>query len=337
MDGLRAVAILTVITYHFGFDEVPGDLGVTLFFVLSGFLITRLLLVEFRKTASINFTSFHQRRLLKIFPAYYLFLLTTFVEECLRGYCWSVGLLVAGITQVVNYYNAFNGHPNTTIAHIWALSLQEQFYLVWPVIFLVLMKRGMRSFVWGLVFSIVGVMLWRVILSVEVGATHAYLYNALDTRFDSLAIGCLLGVMTEFPGLIARVGIVAVSSLMPLATLIILLISRSFGSTAYHYSVGFTVDTILLAVFVLQMLLLHKHWMWAWLDHPSLKFVGRISYSLYLWHLLCIGIINHFAFVPVAPRFLLAIMMCLGLASVSYWFVERPFLKMKERLKAIAV
>lgn len=107
MDGLRAVAILTVITYHFGFDEVPGDLGVTLFFVLSGFLITRLLLVEFRKTASINFTSFHQRRLLKIFPAYYLFLLTTFVEECLRGYCWSVGLLVAGITQVVNYYNAF--------------------------------------------------------------------------------------------------------------------------------------------------------------------------------------------------------------------------------------
>ena len=162
LDGLRALAILTVITYHFGFNEVPGDLGVTLFFVLSGFLITRLLLMEFRKAGWVNQAAFHQRRLLKVFPAYYLFLLTTFIEECLRGYCWSFGLLAAGLAQGVNYYNAFNGHPNTAIAHAWALSLQEQFYLLWPVAFIFLVKRGARSLVWGLGLSIVGVMSWRI-------------------------------------------------------------------------------------------------------------------------------------------------------------------------------
>lgn len=333
LDGLRAVAILIVIAYHFGFDRVPGDLGVELFFVLSGFLITRQLLSEFSKSHTVDLGRFHHRRLLRIFPAYYVYLAFAFLEECARGYCWTPGLLASGIGHVVNYYNAFNGHPNTVIAHAWALSLQEQFYILWPLVLMVLARRGDRWIVAGLTVSIFVVVLWRCALIGMIGIVPAYLYNAFDTRFDSIALGCLLAALARFPAATIRTKVLSRSPLMPMGTLAMLLMSRLYGSDSYHYSIGFTVDTFLLTLFVSQILLLDRHWMWAWLDHPVSRYVGKVSYSLYLWHLIGFGIANRITNFPPVFQFGVAVLVCIAVASASYWLVERPFLRVKERLR----
>lgn len=333
LDGLRAVAILTVIAYHFGFDRVPGDLGVELFFVLSGFLITRQLLSEFRRSGTVDLGRFHHRRILRIFPAYYLYLAFAFLEECARGYCWTPGLLASGIGHVVNYYNAFNGHPNTVIAHAWALSVQEQFYVLWPLALFALARRGSRWIIGGLVVGVIAVVLWRCALIGMVGIVPAYLYNAFDTRFDSFALGCLLPALAQIPGTIARAMLISKSAWMPVGTLAILLISRVYGPDSYHYSIGFTIDTFLLALFVVQILIQHGHWMWSWLDHSIARYVGKVSYSLYLWHLIGFGIANRITHFPAAPQLGIAMLICIGLASASYWLIERPFLRVKEELR----
>jgi len=333
LDGLRAVAILTVVVYHFGFGQVPGDLGVELFFVLSGLLITRQLLNEVRQSGTVDLGRFHHRRLLRIFPAYYAYLAFAFLEECARGYCWTPGLFASSIGHVVNYYNAFNGHPNTVIAHAWALSLQEQFYVLWPLALIVLARRGERWIVGGLVASIFAVVFWRCTLIGTIGIIPAYLYNAFDTRFDSLALGCLLAALAKFPRVADLTQMLSRSPFMPVGTLAVLLMSRLYGSDGYHYSIGFTVDTFLLALFVGQILFQHAHWMWAWLDHPVSRYIGKVSYSLYLWHLIGFGIANRVTHFPAMLQFGVAMLVCMGLASASYWLIERPFLREKEKLK----
>src|SRR5881628_2466461 len=133
LDGLRAVAVFTVIVYHFGIAAVPGDLGVSAFFVLSGFLITWLLLREHAANGTVSLTRFYTRRVLRIFPAYYAFLALSFAIDHLRHDPWSPALRNSAIVYLINYFNAFNGHPNTSIAHAWSLAIEEQFYLLWPL------------------------------------------------------------------------------------------------------------------------------------------------------------------------------------------------------------
>jgi len=118
--------------YHFGVNQVPGDLGVSAFFVLSGFLITWLLLKEDSRMGEVSLTRFYTRRVLRIFPAYYTFLGLSFVIDHLRHDTWSPALRNSAILYVVNYFNALHGHPNTSIAHAWSLAVEEQFYLFWP-------------------------------------------------------------------------------------------------------------------------------------------------------------------------------------------------------------
>src|SRR6267378_3170255 len=142
LDGLRAIAVFTVIVYHFGIHTVPGDLGVSAFFVLSGFLITWLLLKEQRATGTVSTRQFYTRRVLRIFPAYYVFLAASFAVDYARGQQWPPGLRLSGLFYVVNYYNAFHGHNAGSISHAWSLGIEEQFYLLWPMLFLVLLRGG---------------------------------------------------------------------------------------------------------------------------------------------------------------------------------------------------
>src|SRR5438093_1124683 len=142
LDGLRAVAVFTVIVYHFGINAVPGDLGVSAFFVLSGFLITWLLLREHAANGTVSLRRFYTRRVLRIFPAYYAFLAVSFAIDSVRGQPWGSSLGLSSLFYLVNYYNALNGHPVTSIAHAWSLGIEEQFYLLWPMLLLLLLRGG---------------------------------------------------------------------------------------------------------------------------------------------------------------------------------------------------
>jgi peptidoglycan/LPS O-acetylase OafA/YrhL len=332
LDGLRAVAVFTVMVYHFGYP-VPGDLGVSAFFVLSGFLITWLLLKEYRATADVSLRRFYTRRVLRIFPAYYVFVSVSFALDHFRSDPWPVGLPTAGLLYFVNYFNALHGHPTTSIAHTWSLAIEEQFYLLWPLLFIGLMRPGVSRARWVLLGLIVAVATWRSYLLFSLSASHAYLYNGFDTRFDSLAVGCLLA-LSAGEDWFAPIGwTTARSPLLPVVTLILITISRLGIGTQYRYSVGFGVDAVLLAVFIVQMLQLFGTWLWAWLEHPVVRYLGVISYPLYLWHVWSLGLGHHLSFAPRPLQFLAGAAACVLVASASYYLVEKPFLKLKKRFE----
>lgn len=334
LDGLRAVAVFVVISYHAGVMQgVPGDLGVTLFFVLSGFLITWLLAKEFAATGSISIRSFYARRALRIFPAYYVFILFSLTVDTALGHRWPRGLIAVAFTYLVNYYNAFLGHPTTSIAHAWSLAVEEQFYLLWPLACLALLRRSRKTAAHGVAIVIVVTLLWRSTLYLFLHAPVSYLYNAFDTRCDSLAIGCFLALSRESRWFHVVRQKIQSSALLPLVTLALIWLSHHFGTPAYHYTVGMTVDAVLLAVFMVQMLGLSSRSLWSWLDHPVARWLGRISYPSYLYHEWGLSVGRRL--LPHAPELLIfaagyAATLCFAFGS--YRIVERPFLAIKDWL-----
>lgn len=320
LDGIRAVSVMIVILYHGGIEWVPGDLGVSCFFVLSGFLITWLLFKEEDRTNTVSLKSFYLRRILRIFPAYYAFFAVSIAFDYVRGYRWNNGLIYSGLFYALNYYNAFNGHPPTAIAHAWSLAIEEQFYLLWPFLFLNVRRR--KEF---LVAAIVAVCLWRAYLYGLRGVSTAYVYNAFDTRFDNLAIGCLLAVLAH-AGKVPR-AVSRPSSLTALLALGLLVLSRSFSPQIYHYTLGFTVDALLLSIFIVQAILLQGSMLWRWLEHPISRYIGKISYPMYLYHIWAIGaaLKLHVWRIPTAT------LITVILASGSYYIIERPFLHLKAK------
>lgn len=334
LDGLRAVAVFIVIAYHAGITPgIPGGLGVTLFFVLSGFLITWLLLREYDKSSTISIRTFYVRRTLRIFPAYYVFVVFSLAVDFARGHKWTAGLIAAAFTYLVNYYNAFQGHPDTSVAHAWSLGVEEQFYLLWPVIFLLLINHSRKVAMWTVALVILAVTAWRSWLALSYHAAHSYLYNAFDTRCDALAIGCFIALAANQMWFQSFERTVRRSALFPLLTLALLFVSARFGSSAYHYSIGLGVDAALLALLVLQLIGLSSSPLWSWLDYPAVRWLGMVSYPSYLYHAWGLDagrkILPHASF---ALAFAAGYSVTLLLAWMSYSIVERPFLAIKNRI-----
>ena len=334
LDGLRAIAVFTVMVYHFGVAQVPGDLGVSGFFVLSGFLITWLLRQEYRASGTISLKRFYARRTLRIFPAYYVFVTFSFLVDHLRGEHWPKALTLSAFGYVMNYYNALHGYPITSVAHAWSLAIEEQFYLLWPLAFLLLSRGGTRALVRALVAAILAVVIWRSYLYLVRDVGSAYVYDAFDTRFDNLAVGCLLAVGLESGGVRSAASALARWSWLPLVTLALLIVSRQETSVRYHYSAGFTVDACLVAVFIVQMLQLSRAALWRWLELPVVRYLGRISYPLYLYHLWGDNVGERARGAGPVGMFAVAALASIALASGSYFVVERPFLALKEAFGA---
>ncbi len=332
LDGLRAVAVFTVVASHSNLlVRVPGDLGVSAFFVLSGFLITRLLVRERERTGEVSIRRFYLRRTMRIFPAYYAFLLLSYALDGRAGQQWSNALLANALTYTVNYFNAFNHHPSTSVAHAWSLAVEEQFYLLWPLAFVLLVSRGRRALVTGVSLAALGAVAWRswLFLGAHVGAS--YVYNAFDTRLDNLAVGCLLALVVDYDSVGAAAGTLAKRPWFPIATLALLLTSRLALPDAYHYSIGFTVDALLVATLIVQLLQLYRTRLWCWLEWPAVRYLGAISYPIYLYHQWGASVGRRIAGDAHAFELAAGVMATIVLATGSYYVIERPFLKLKAR------
>ncbi|HEV2150141.1 MAG TPA: acyltransferase [Longimicrobiaceae bacterium] len=332
MDGLRAVAVGLVIVYHAGL-EIPGDLGVTGFFVLSGFLITWLLLAEHDRTGGVSLRSFYLRRTLRIFPAYYAFVLFSLASDRLLGDGWTPGQTWSIFGYGVNYYNAFNNHEGP-IPHAWSLAVEEQFYLLWPAAFLLLVRRGERALRWGLAGLILAVLAWRSWLYLGAGAPAAYVYNAFDTRFDSLAVGCLLAALLRLPAVVRAAAPLGAQPWFVLGTLVLLAVSRSMLGEGWHYSAGFTADSLLIAVLVVQLLLVHRSTLWRWLDWRPVAYLGALSYPLYLWHMVGSAIGHRIPGIPPGLDPVAGVLASIALAAGSYHLLEQPILRLRPMLEA---
>jgi peptidoglycan/LPS O-acetylase OafA/YrhL len=313
---------------------ITGAMGVNGFFVLSGFLITRLLLREMEATGRISLRDFYIRRTLRIWPAYYAFLVVMHLVHgrgLARTLGFPLGAQLAAAVFGYNYYSAAGRWSDTGTGHLWSVSVEEQFYLLWPALLIWLLHRGgTRAALRGTLAVGVGVLLWRSLLVLTLHADAQYVYHAFDTRCDNLLIGCLLALWATQPGFAAFAAAAAASPLYPLGTLELIAFTNQTG-WLFLNTFGWTIQACLMALLIVQLLQLYRHPCWSWLEHPVTRYLGTISYPLYLYQLVGLAAAAALHFGSRYATFAAALGVTVGLASLSYHVIERPFLRLKER------
>jgi peptidoglycan/LPS O-acetylase OafA/YrhL len=338
LDGLRAVAVFLVIFYHYGIAWSPGGLGVLIFFVISGFLITWLLLKEHARHGAVSLRKFYIRRAHRIFPAIYFYAILTLTALVIFHKAVNWPQTISALFYVCNYYQAFLGDPSTDFSHTWSLAVEEQFYLLWPPLFVFLVRRG-KWLAAVPALLIVFEWIYRAVLQFGLRVPQKYFYEAFDTRFDQLLVGCLLAIVLfktrDHPGW-ARLSRLP---WLPFATTGLLAASAAlefhFGS-GYRDSLGFLFNPLLTAILIPQLIVFRGRWFAAWLQFKPVVYLGGISYSLYLYQQLVLYPASK-RFHSMGPLFELAATMALLIliASASYRFIEQPFLRFKDRVFSV--
>jgi peptidoglycan/LPS O-acetylase OafA/YrhL len=335
LDGLRAVAVILVIFYHLKVPFAPEGRGVLTFFVLSGFLITWMMLNESEKNDSISIRDFYVRRVLRIFPAFYVYLLLLIAAQWLtRG--WPSGSMLgdylSALTYTSNYRFALMPHIDHACWHTWALSVEEQFYLLWPWFFAAFQK-DLRKLTHLLIAAIVLVDVYRIVLFFKFHADDQWLSYTFDSRVDHLLVGCLLAVLLKRGALMRFWNLLTARtwiSLIPFG-LIVLSIALAFRfHLRYKFAVGFVVDPLLTAIFLVQVIAMGKTWLWGWLNWRVIRYLGQISYGMFLYHMLANRLLidlfgRHSLWFHVPAVIAGAALLGAG----SFHVVERRFLRLK--------
>ena len=321
LDAIRGIAILLVLAVHADHALPGGALGVDLFFVLSGFLITSLLLTEWGRDSTISLRSFYRRRALRLLPALFVMLAVVSVVAVLtaddvRG---QLVWVLYSLAYVINFAGLLEeGIGNESLQHMWSLSQEEQFYFVWPVLLLLLLRAGLRPRVLAVVLGMTAaaLLVYRGVLEGS-GVSVSFLLYAPDLRGVGLVLGCLAAVVFT-GGLVRRIPHwLASASLVP-ACLAVALFTLDGRWQAVYLVPAFCIA----AAIVLLACVLHPEWWFARLiDRAWLRGLGRISYGLYLWHLPIYVAVGWIAGLPLA----------ILVAVLSYRFVEQPFLRRRHR------
>jgi peptidoglycan/LPS O-acetylase OafA/YrhL len=350
VDGLRAVAVICVVVYHiqmFIYDGAPiagylsfssGFLGVDIFFVLSGFLITTLLVCEWQSAGQISLKNFYMRRALRLLPALVVFLAVMIVYSrvLLPAPQWAETTRVAGFAMLYVTNWAFAAHvaaASDLTSHLWSLAVEEQFYLVWPPMLILLLKRSPIALISGTSALIVLIAIYRTLLaSSGVGFTHVYIGS--DTRADSILIGCLFAALVSVSSLTkARVFKLSLRSVF-IGALLALTVYLAAPATAGLYTIGFSIFAFAVGLVLLRVTdgpsVLTRM-----LERRTLVWIGRLSYGIYLWHAFAIVVTTHFD-IPNGIRAALALPIAIALAAISFFCVERPFLKLKKHFAAVS-
>ncbi len=340
IDGLRALAVVSVILYHLDVAWIPGGfLGVEVFFVISGYLITSLLLAEQRKAGRVDLGGFWQRRARRLLPALYVLLAAAAVTFAvfLRDEAASLrGDIAAAFAYVTNWYQIIaersyfesSGRPSP-LQHLWSLAVEEQFYLLFPLLFVGgLALFGRRRLPWVLFGAAVASAVWMAVLYTP-GADPSRVYYGTDTR----ASGLLLGAVAAFawspwrlrrdvaPG--AKV-VLNGAGLAALAALGWMHLTVS-EFDPWLYRGGFFLLGLLTLVVIAVAVHPGAH-VGRVLALPALVWIGVRSYSLYLWHWPVVTLTRPDADVPFDgwPLLVVRAALTVGLAELSFRFVETP-------------
>ena len=343
LDGLRAFAVLTVVAYHLDASRIRGGaLGVDIFFVLSGFLITGLLIREWEAHAgSVSFSAFYIRRALRLLPAFYAVLIFSAILAGTIAPSREVTPTLSNLPWVFFYLGnlrASLGHSELGLLNpTWSLAQEEQFYLVWPVICVLILSRTRRRLMPAIALILValGEMIYRVALVRHGASLIPRVQYGPDTRSDGLLIGCALAFALSGGGRFAQVcaklphksvAAVGVTCGVVVAALsVVAPMNRPAG-------VEFAIPIAVVATGALVWSLVTApigplHWL---LGTTPAVWLGRRSYGLYLWHFpIILGIplagLHHAARLPIHLG------LSIGAAALSYRFIEMPFLRRKQR------
>jgi peptidoglycan/LPS O-acetylase OafA/YrhL len=341
LDGLRGIAVYLVVLTHMGVlarDGNAGPFAVNIFFVISGFLITHLLIREFEDNGRISLKGFYLRRTLRIFPAFYV--------------CWAITLAIALALQLpfgrwepvaaffymADYYKALWGRPHSIMGIAWSLGVEEKFYLLWPIVFVTFAGRWSKLF--KLCLGLIGfVWLNRVFRIYVLHSPFRYFKYAFDTRVDVILAGCALALATRMPAAQAWFSGVARRLWWALPT-IALLVTTVLGVSLdqqserpAYYTFVMPAQTILLPIVFVQLI--------TWADSVFLRpfhsqaarTLGDLSYGIYLYHYPMLWLTTRFLQGKVnrVPFTAIELLLPLLAAYLSHRFVEKPFLRLKRR------
>jgi len=324
ITGLRAISIVFVLFAHvrtnnFGvYDSPGGQIGVNIFFVISGYLITLLLLAEEKNNGEISLKNFYLRRTLRIFPVYYFLLLIYFILQI-------IGILhfskISWITSLT--YTKYIGGQDLETNHFWSLAIEEQFYLAWPIVFKFFKRiRVPFSFV-----VIILVTLVRLFSNIE--DMH------MLTRADALMWGCVFALYNDKLKQFLENAVRANSFVIIfpfIALLVCLLIKRALNIPGANVNFikaflgSFGLFTNLAVGFIILVSINFKTIFSALLNTGLMIYIGRLSYSIYLWQ----EIFFSPRLKPLSD-FPLNLLYILIVANLSYFFVEKPFLRLKTK------
>lgn len=333
LDGVRALSVFSVILGHLRYkwlDRIPfnvsfrnGNQGVAVFFGISGLLITHLLLKELRHHGNISLRRFYLRRTMRIFPPFYVFLLAMGILSVLHQVHVSAGDMLAAATYTWNYVSFEGKGSRWILAHCWSLSLEEQFYLLWPLS----MKFFSR---WTNLWIAAGVIflspISRVLTYLLWPQMRSNLSMMLHTRLDAIMIGCLLALIIDID-IWQRFRRLALHWAVPAIALSFLFLidtpAEQRWAGKYLLTVGFPLQDLAIAMLLLYVVFRHESILGKLLNLKLLRHLGIISYSLYLWQ-------QPFAASYTRPLSFLWIILC---AEMSFFLVERPCFRFRDRLE----
>ncbi|HEC2149981.1 TPA: acetyltransferase [Staphylococcus delphini] len=343
LDGIRAVAVIAIIIYHLNPQWLWGGfLGVDTFFVISGYLITSLLLTEYHNTGKIELTSFWLRRVKRLIPAVLFLVMGVLVltlifmpTEIQKVRADSIAAIfyVSNwwyIMQNVDYFEQFSVQP---LKHLWSLAIEEQFYLVFPIVLLSLLSfiRRLKSIRIIFLILLVISMITMMVLYVP-NENVARVYFGTDTRIQTLLMGVLLALVWPPFQLKAKVNrkmrmMIDTAGVVGLVILFICFKFVSETNSILYYGGFFLISAVTLLVIASSV---HPSGYFAkFLGNKVFTFIGSRSYSLYLWHYPIIVLIHHqFVQGQIPPLvYVVEILLMILMAEFSYKFIEQPFRK----------
>jgi len=284
MDALRLLGVLSVMMSHAGL--LDWSFGLQVLLVVSGFLITRMLLQEHDRTGTVHVSRFAWQRATRLMPAMLAYTALGAAYLMARGLPLPLGAIASALAQVHNYYQALTGAPTHYLSHTWSLSLQEQFYVLWPLFLLWAWRRGMRL-ERAIAGYILGVWALRAVECLVLSMPDPYLYRALETRSDNLAVGGLIAVLLRDPRWVA--GYQRLRRMAPvilaLAAVLLGLSELHRGNATYRYVFGMALEPLLIALAMPCMVLLAStpSWPQRLLNARIVVAAGQGSYAMYLW------------------------------------------------------
>lgn len=343
LDGIRGLCILGVVVHHvFAPALVAGATGVDTFFVLSGFLITTLLAQEWQSKSSISLARFYARRVLRLAPAFFAVILASIILVLLlepptvHHYLWDWTL---PCIFYVSNWAAMDPHfiGLGPLGLTWSLAVEDQFYLLWPPLLVFMLTRKLQQ------RTIIGVLIGAIVVSAAIcfpiwltSPNYMRTWGGTDTRSHQLLIGCVLGLLFVWGKLpSARV----ISRLLPyvLTILACYLVAHNFTPSDWvpiPIVGGYALFAICVACILAYLLVVPESKVHKALSWKPLRWVGAISYGLYLWHGVIFWMVRTemFNVSPVIVNTARVVLSFLA-AAASYYFLERHFLRLKVKFE----
>jgi peptidoglycan/LPS O-acetylase OafA/YrhL len=336
LDGIRGLAVLSVMVFHAVPTQVSGGfLGVDIFFALSGYLITGLLLAEYEKTGKIDFSRFFAKRWFRLMPA--LLLMLIIYGAVIWMFKPSATLknqgvdILAALLYITNWVRVGNLNQPTDLGHTWSLGVEAQFYLVWPFILLVLLRYfGVKLRLLIAVVSLAGLSYAIRYWLTQQGVDVSRVYNGADARAETLMWGAALAVALKLNSM-TPVGAAQKSRTWPGAaawlslTALLVMIAKTKWLSDFYYQIGITLVALLSLLLIAYLHRFENTLLRRVFEHRILVWVGAVSYGLYVWHFPIYQMVISWGF---EGWYLLAVglLVTVPTAAISYYGLERPVL-----------